>query len=626
MLNESPALRAGLAVVSGALALLVATAADASRFGRSGFSGNPDVNGGSTCTVCHAPGEAPVPLVVITGPNQVNAGATAAYTVTLVGGAAVTGGLNVSVSDSFGALAPVDGALQLTEGELAHVEPQPFADGQLEFQFQWTAPNFDTDVVLYAAGNSASGNLDLAGDGVGAATFAVNVVNGFEDPPPPPPAPAPSPIAVAAFASGLSAPVALTNAGDDRLFVVEQQGRIRVIDGAGNLQPQPFLDISARVKLGGSEEGMLGLAFHPDYAENGQFFVNYIFDPGPGNDRTRVSRFQVTSDPNLADATSEQVLLEFSQPFSNHNGGDMHFGPDGYLYISSGDGGDAGDPQDNAQNPDRLLGKLLRIDIDTAPDNDNAPDCAQNAGANYAIPPGNAYTDGPGGAGCDEIFVLGLRNTWRFSFDRDTGDIWLADVGQNRIEEVDFLAAGTGAGLNLGWRCFEGSDPYDLRDCNASYLDPVFEYPHTEGRCSITGGYVYRGQDFPQLQGQYFFSDFCNPAVRSLSGPVNDLVESIALPAGGFIFTAFGEDSRGELYGADFVDGIIYRIIGTAPDGDVDGDGDVDRIDLVIIFRSVGQPAAGPNDPRDVNGDGVITRADVFLAYQNCTRPGCAIQ
>jgi len=609
--------------------LLVIGSADASRFGRSGFSGNPDTNGGSVCGVCHAPGQAQAPFVTFIGPTVVEAGTTVNYRILIVGGPAVSAGINVSVSGGVGTLAPVDVNLQLVEGELAHVKPQPF-DGApfLAFNFEWTAPNYDVDLVFYAAANSTDGNLDLGNDGVTATTLAVTVVNGFEDPPPPPPPPDPSPIALEAIATGFSLPVVLTNAGDARLFVVEQVGRVRVIDEGGNVLPQPFLDISSRVKLGFSEEGMLGLAFHPDYAQNGYFYVNYIFDPGPNQDRTRISRFKVSADSNVADAGSELVLMEFAQPFDNHNGGDMHFGPDGYLYISSGDGGSGGDPQDLAQNPHRLLGKLLRIDVDTTPGPDNGPDCAENGGSDYAIPPRNAYVDGQGGEGCDEIFALGVRNPWRISFDRLTGDLWVADVGQNAIEEVSFIPAGSAGGLNLGWRCFEGTQPFDLGDCNLSYLDPVFDYSHADGNCSVTGGFVYRGADYPELQGQYFFSDFCNPAIRTLSGPINDPVETEVLPAGGVLFSTFGEDQRGELYGADFNEGTIYRIVGAAPPGlpgDVDGDGDVDFIDVLRVFRAVGEPASGPDDPRDLNGDGQITRIDVLLVFRNCTRPGCEV-
>ncbi len=622
-------LRGACLAGAGAL-LLIAFAADASRFGRSGFSGNPQTNGGSVCSVCHAAGDAQAPQVSLFGPSVVDAGTTVTFSVTITGGPAVTAGVGISVSDGLGTLAPVDASLALLDGELVHPQPQPFGGGQRVFEFQWTAPAFDTEAVVYAAGNSTDGNLDLAGDGVAATSLTVAVVNGFEDPPPPPPPPDPAPIALEEVASGLADPVALANAGDARLFVVEQRGRIRLIDGAGMLRPTPFLDIVDRVKLGGSEEGLLGLAFHPDFADNGYLYVNYIFDPGPSSDRTRVSRFTVSAgDPDLADPQSELVLMEFVQPFDNHNGGDLHFGPDGYLYIASGDGGSGGDPQNNAQNPGNLLGKLLRIDVDTPPGPGAGPDCAVNGGSAYSIPPSNAFNDGAGGAGCDEIYLLGVRNPWRFSFDRIFGDLWIGDVGQSRIEEIDFVAAGTAGGLNLGWRCYEGREPYNLADCDdpASYLDPVFDYDHAGGDCSVTGGFVYRGQDYPALRGQYLFSDFCNPAIRALSGPVDALVESVVLPPGDAVISAFGEDWRGELYVADLAGGRVLRIVasGQDPDGDVDGDGDVDRIDLYLIRRAVGQPALGPQDPRDLDGDGFITRRDVFLAAQNCTRPQCAV-
>jgi glucose/arabinose dehydrogenase len=620
-------LRAPCAVWLPAVAAVLAVApADASRFGRNGFSGDPDTNGGAVCSVCHAPGEAQSPQVFLQGPTQVDAGDTVRYTVTLLGGPAVTGGVNVSVSGAVGSLVPVDDSLQLVAEELAHTEPQPFAGDQLTFAFDWTAPAWDTDVVFYAAGNSTNGNLDLENDGVASATFDVAVVNGFEDPPPPPPPPSPSAVALETVASGLAAPVVVTSAGDERLFVAEQEGRVRVISPDGTLRATPFLDITDRVKLGFSEEGLLGLVFHPDYAKNGRFFVNYIFDPGARRDRTRISQFEVSADdPDLADPASEVVLLEFPQPFDNHNGGDMHFGPDGLLYIASGDGGSGGDPRNLAQDPAALLGKILRIDVDGTPGPGTGPDCAL-PGASYAVPPGNAWNDGPGGEGCDEVFALGLRNPWRMAFDRETGDLWIADVGQSDVEEVSVIPSGAAGGLNLGWRCFEGSEPYDLSGCDGSYLAPVFEYTHDAGDCSITGGFVYRGSDFPGLRGQYFFSDFCNPAVRSLSGPLSALVETEVLEAGDFLFSTFGEDARGELYAADFIGGIVYRLVATAVDltGDVDGDGDVDAIDLGLVWRARGT-AAAPGDPRDIDGDGRITRQDVFLVFSNCTREGCAV-
>ncbi|MEO0973597.1 MAG: PQQ-dependent sugar dehydrogenase, partial [Pseudomonadota bacterium] len=417
--------------------------------------------------------------------------------------------------------------------------------------------------------------------------------------------------------------------GDERFFVAEQRGKVRFIDASGNVPAADFLDIEDRVKFNNSEEGLLGIAFHPNYAENGLFYVNYIFDPGPGLDRTRVSRFSVSAaDPDLADPNSELVLLEFEQDFSNHNGGDLKFGPDGFLYVASGDGGSGGDPNDRAQATNTLMGKILRIDVDTPPGAGNGPDCTLAPGANYSIPPSNAFSDGAGG-GCDEIYALGMRNPWRISFDRETGDLWIGDVGQNDIEEIDFALAGSGGGLNYGWRCFEGTQEFDLRECNGSYLDPVFEYPHVQGNCSVTGGFVYRGQDFPAIQGQYFFSDFCNSSIRSLAGPVNDLVETEVLPAGVVLFTTFGEDERGELFGADFLSGTIFQITAEAVanmPGDVDGDGDIDRLDLREIFLAVGTAADGPDDPRDVDGNGFITRRDVFEAFQSCTRPMCATE
>jgi len=599
---------------------------EASEGGRSGFSGNPDTNAGAVCTVCHAPDGAPAPTVQISGPSVIDAGTVQEYLVTMTGGPAITAGVGISVSDDAGSLEPVAADLRLLDGELTHSGPKPFAGGSASFSFRYLAPNYDADVILYAAGNSTNGALNLLDDGVAATTFAVTIQNGFEDPPPPPPPPS-GELEALVFATGLSSPVAITHAGDERLFVVEQAGVIRIVAPDGSVSPTPFLNISSQVDDLGSEMGLLGLAFHPDYANNGYFFVNYTRDPGPGLDRSRISRFSVTAEPDVADPGSELVLMEFEQPFSNHNGGDIHFGPDGFLHISAGDGGSGGDPQDNSQTTSRLLGKMLRIDVDGVPGPDDGPDCDISGFTNYRIPAGNAFTDGPGGAGCDEIFVIGVRNPWRFSFDRETGAMWIGDVGQDRFEEIDYIAAGSSGGLNLGWRCFEGLAPFDLAGCTLEYLFPVHQYSHASGGCSVTGGVVYRGQSFPVIAGQYFFSDFCQPSIRALSGPPGDLTMREVLPAGVVAApSAFGEDVDGELYVADIATGTVYRLAAVLTPGDVDGDGDVDRDDVIPIWLARGNPADGPDDRRDVNSDGFITRRDVLLAVNNCDRPQCATE
>jgi glucose/arabinose dehydrogenase len=532
--------------------------ADASRFGRDGFSGNPLTNSGATCTACHAPG-ATSPTVSITGPQELDAGTIAEYTVTITGGPGVSAGLGVSSSGAAGSFQAVGDDVHVVQGELSHRQPKAFAKGTASFRFRWRAPAWNGPVTLYAAGNSSNGQLDLLGDGIGARQLTVTVRNGTGGPPPPLPPPQTG-AALQPFVSGLVQPVVITHAGDARLFVVEQPGRIKVID-EGVVLPVPFLDITGRVDSTGNEQGLLGLAFHPDYAENGHFYVNYTYDPpGSGLDRTRISRFTVGADPDRADAGSELVLMEFEQPFSNHNGGDIQFGPDGYLYIASGDGGSGGDPQNNAQNPNRPLGKLLRIDVDGG---GGAPDCNLIAASHYGIPPGNAHTDGVGGAGCDEVYALGLRNPWRIAFDALTGALWIADVGQNAFEEINFVPAGTAAGLNFGWRCYEGNQPYNSAGCNGAYFAPLVTTSHAQGNCSITGGRVYRGGAWPSLTGRYFFTDFCNTAIKSITFDSGQpRVETPIAPGNISQPVAFGEDVFGELYVASLAGG-IYRIIGT---------------------------------------------------------------
>jgi glucose/arabinose dehydrogenase len=347
-------------------------------------------------------------------------------------------------------------------------------------------------------------------------------------------------VALVPFASGLRAPVDIKHAGDSRLFVVEQGGYIRIVQSNGSVLATPFLDINTQVSAGG-EQGLLGLAFHPKYASNGFFYVNYTDTSGD----THVARFQVSGNPDVANGGSELTILTVAQPFSNHNGGDLAFGPDGYLYIALGDGGGANDPGDRSQNGAEMLGKMLRIDVD--------------GGSPYAIPAGNPFV-GPDGI-LDEIWAIGLRNPWRFSFDRSTGDLFIGDVGQGSFEEVDFQPASSTGGENYGWRCYEGNSAFNLTGCGpiGDYTFPIHEYSHAEG-CSITGGFVYRGAQFPALDGHYFFADFCGGNLWSLSPDggggwgLNDFgPRSIN-------FSTFGEDSAGELYAADLSGGAIYRI------------------------------------------------------------------
>ena len=329
--------------------------------------------------------------------------------------------------------------------------------------------------------------------------------------------------------SGLSAPLYLTAPpGDPRLFIVEKTGAIRIVKDA-LLLPDAFLDLSSKVSNGG-EQGLLGLAFYPDYATTRRFIVHYTDVAG----NTVVSRFQTSDDPDRADPASEQVILTQAQPFSNHNGGQILFGPDGFLYLGLGDGGSAGDPDNRGQDLSDLLGSILRIDV--------------RNGDPYTIPADNPFAQ----SAAPEIWSYGLRNPWRFSFDRATGDLYIADVGQNQWEEVNVAVSSTGAGrgANYGWSIMEGSHCFRESGCDQAGLTlPTLEYDHAAG-CSITGGYVYRGSAVPALQGHYFYGDYCQGWVRSFrysDGAVAFPTSWPSLAPGGPILS-FGEDAAGELY------------------------------------------------------------------------------
>jgi len=343
---------------------------------------------------------------------------------------------------------------------------------------------------------------------------------------------------------GLVNPVYLTaTSGDSRLFIVEQPGRIRIVRN-GQLMATPFLDITTRVSSGG-ERGLLSVAFHPQYRSNGHLFVNFTNLSG----NTRIERFTVSTNPDVVSASSSKLILEIAQPAANHNGGLNLFGPDGMLYIGMGDGGGAGDPFGNGQNRNTLLGAMLRIDIDR--------------GDPYAIPPDNPFVGQPGARG--EIWAIGLRNPWRFAFDRQASLLYVADVGQGRLEEVDVVPASR-PGVNYGWNIMEGSACYNAASCNRQGLElPALEYDHTGGACSITGGFIYRGTLIPEIAGQYFYSDFCAGWVRSFryaGGAVLDRREWNMGDVGSV--TSFGEDSSGELYIVS-ANGRVYRIVRAAP-------------------------------------------------------------
>jgi glucose/arabinose dehydrogenase len=342
-------------------------------------------------------------------------------------------------------------------------------------------------------------------------------------------------------ADGLDSPIGLANAGDGsgRLFILEQRGRIRIWQ-AGSLLDDPFLDLTDQVDCCG-ERGLLGLAFHPDYAHNGYFFVNYT-ERVSGDLYTVIARFQVSADPNQADPASELRLLHIPQPYANHNGGGLAFGPDGYLYVGLGDGGSGGDPLGNGQSLDTLLGKLLRLDVD--------------GGEPYTIPPDNPFASG---GGLPEIWAYGLRNPWRFSFDRLTSDLYIADVGQNAWEEVDFLPAGSAGGANFGWNYFEGLHAYQGQPpADLALETPVAEYSHDFG-ASITGGYVYRGPNLPEWQGVYLYGDYMSGRIWGLLRQPDNEWQNAELFDTGFLITSFGEDESGELYIADY-NGQVLRL------------------------------------------------------------------
>ena len=349
------------------------------------------------------------------------------------------------------------------------------------------------------------------------------------------------------YVFGLSSPVDISNAGDERLFVLERSGKIKIINDQGSTLPIPFLDIDDRVHNSGnqSEQGLLGIAFHPDYQNNGYFYLHY----SANNDDSVISRFSVnTADSNLADPNSEKEILRIVQPFTNHNGGCLKFGPDGYLYIGMGDGGSANDPGNRAQNPQSLLGKMLRIDIDN--------------GDPYAIPPDNPYVNDANTL--DEIWAIGLRNPWKFSFDKVKGDLWISDVGQGDWEEVNKEDFGFIGGNNYGWRCYEGDHTFNTGGCapQSEYTPPFIEYNHFGLlHCSITGGYVYRANN-PALEDYnlYFYADYCSGSLWCSvdDGQTIEQIEIDRYP--GYAISTFGESTDGEIYMASISTGRIYHL------------------------------------------------------------------
>ncbi len=362
-------------------------------------------------------------------------------------------------------------------------------------------------------------------------------------------------LSLQSFATGFTSAVEIAHpANDSRLFVVQQGGLIRIVNSNGTVNATPFLNLSTLISTG-SERGLLGLAFHPNYATNGLFFVNYTNTSG----NTVIARYSVSANPNIANTTGV-ILMTISQPYSNHNGGSIKFGPDGYLYIGMGDGGSGGDPQGYAQNldltqtnvaanPSRIyLGKMLRIDVDTV-----------SGLLNYGIPPTNPYV---GQAGKEEIWARGVRNPWKFSFNRLNGDLWIADVGQNEVEEINKIASPVpNLGMNFGWRCYEGNVAYSTSGCAAmsTMTMPITQYTHSAtGGCSVTGGYVYTGSLYPNLQNKYVFADYCTGEIG--------IIGSTGTISWNFNFSgtvpSFGEDKDGELYLSSGT--VIYKIVDTS--------------------------------------------------------------
>lgn len=348
-------------------------------------------------------------------------------------------------------------------------------------------------------------------------------------------------ITLQSFATGFDSPVEITNAGDSRLFVVQKGGLIRILNSNGSINTTPFLNLSTLISSDG-ERGLLGLAFHPNYAANGYFFVNYTNTSG----NTVIARYSVNSgNPDIANITGT-ILMTISQPYTNHNGGSIKFGADGYLYIGMGDGGSGGDPGNRAQNINENLGKMLRIDVNST------------ISPFHTSPATNPYV---GVAGNDEIWAIGLRNPWKFSFNRLNGDLWIADVGQGAIEEINKIVNPLpNTGINFGWRCYEGNSTYNTSGCapSSTMTFPFAQYARSGGACSVTGGYFYTGSTYPNFQNKYFFTDYCDDKIRMVNSAG---VITTTTSFSGNNFVTFGEDMNGELYIAGISSGTIYKII-----------------------------------------------------------------
>lgn len=350
------------------------------------------------------------------------------------------------------------------------------------------------------------------------------------------------------IATGLTRICDISHCGDDRLFLTLQAGNIRIMQSDNTLLTAPFLDITDRVNDTGNEQGLLGLAFPPDYATSGKFYVHYTAGTGAGT--SRVSRFTVTSDPNVADPASEEILYTVTQPYTNHNGGDLNFGPDGMLYVGFGDGGSGGDPQANAQNMSTPLGKIIRLDVSGA--------------TGWAVPADNPFANANPADTLPEIFASGLRNPWRWGFDAQTGDVWIGDVGQNAVEELDYWPAGDLSGPNFGWRCYEATSVYNTAGCQPAsfYVPPVAFHPQAnQGWCSIIGGRVYRGPSYWRIAGHHIYTDYCGGQFYSLRpDEFGGWTRTQVLASGVTGWSVIGENSSNELFGGNNSNGRLYRI------------------------------------------------------------------
>lgn len=335
----------------------------------------------------------------------------------------------------------------------------------------------------------------------------------------------------------------IASCGDNRIFAVQKPGVITIFDSAGVKNPIPFLDLSSRINSSGLEKGLLSLVFANDFLQSGVFYIYYT--PLGGTD-SRISRFNITADPNRADTSSEQVIITIPQPVGSHYGGDMAFGKDGYLYIGLGDGGGEGDPSNHAQDTSLWLGKFLRLDV------------SDTSLAGYTIPATNPFLLSPFP---DEVWSVGFRNPWRWSFDKMTGDMWIGDVGQVAKEEIDFQSANSQGGENYGWKCYEGTLPYDTNNCAGvtSYVEPVSQYSHSSG-CSVTGGFVYRGSSYHTMTGKYFFTDWCSAQLRAVMKNGNTFTDTTILSTFASGGVCFGEDQWGDLLVGTYTGGSIYRI------------------------------------------------------------------